>query len=74
MGRPGFVDFREEIEGGGARIRDMKERDIKGGEITVSFGLCGIYCVSVVSHILCKYLVFLLIPDMFSRKHCSDTI
>ena len=32
----GFVDFREEIEGGGARIRDMKERDVKGGEI-----LCG---------------------------------
>jgi len=29
----GFVDFREEIEGGGARIRDMKERDVKGGEI-----------------------------------------
>ena len=24
----GFVDFREEIEGGGARIGDMKERDI----------------------------------------------
>jgi hypothetical protein len=23
----GFVDFREEIEGGGARIGDMKERD-----------------------------------------------
>ena len=29
----GFVDFREEIEGGGARIRDMKKRDVKGGEI-----------------------------------------
>ena len=29
----GFVDFREEIEGGGTRIRDMKERDVKGGEI-----------------------------------------
>ena len=29
----GFVDFREEIEGGGARVRDMKEKDIKGGEI-----------------------------------------
>ena len=28
----GFVDFRKEIEGGGARIRDMKERDVKGGE------------------------------------------
>ena len=26
----GFVDFREEIEGGGARIRDMKERDVNG--------------------------------------------
>ena len=44
----GFVDFREEIEGGGARIRDMKERDVKGGEI-----LCGTnggnrcLCVSV---------------------------
>ena len=23
----GFVDFREEIEGGGARIRDMKDKD-----------------------------------------------
>ena len=32
----GFVDFREDIEGGGARIRDMKERNVKGGEI-----LCG---------------------------------
>ena len=28
-----LVDFREEIVGGGARIRDMKERDVKGGEI-----------------------------------------
>ena len=26
----GFVDFREEIEGGGARIRDMKERSCVG--------------------------------------------
>ena len=29
----GFVDFREEIEAGGAKIEDMKERDVKGGEI-----------------------------------------
>ena len=29
----GFVDFKEEIEGGGARIGDMKERDVKGREI-----------------------------------------
>jgi hypothetical protein len=27
------VDFREEIEGGDATIGDMKERDVKGGEI-----------------------------------------
>ena len=33
MGVIGFVHFREEIEGGGARIRDMKERVVKGGEI-----------------------------------------
>jgi hypothetical protein len=28
----GFVDFREEIESGGGRIGDMKERDVTGGE------------------------------------------
>ena len=28
----GCVDFMEEIESGGARIRDMKERDVKGGD------------------------------------------
>ena len=31
----GFVDFREEIEDGGGRIGDMKEKDVKGGEILV---------------------------------------
>jgi len=28
----GFVDFREEIEGRGARIGDMKEREFMSGE------------------------------------------
>ena len=28
----GFVDFREEIEGGGTRIGDMEERDVSRGE------------------------------------------